>query len=110
VLRTWQGIRRQHTWSQEQAAPGQHRRDPPDGPGPPTTPLYRRGGPGHAAAGYAILTRRSELVHLDVADLIAVDQGLVATVWRRKTDPEGKDVQFVAVPYGKHLETCPVRA
>jgi len=110
LLRVWQGIRNQLTWSQEQAAPA-------------ATAEIRRmveACPDHLyigvrdkallLLGYALLTRRSELVHLDVEDLVLVEQGLVATVWRRKTDPEGKDVQLVAIPYGTHLVTCPVRA
>jgi integrase len=110
LLRVWRGIRRERTWSQRQAAPA-------------ATAEVRRmvqACPPHLyigvrdramlLLGYALLTRRSELVRLDIEDLVLVDQGLVVTVWRRKTDPEGKDVQLVAVPYGQHLETCPVRA
>jgi site-specific recombinase XerC len=48
---------------------------------------------------YVLATRRSELVALDVEDLVLVDQGLVAVVWRRKTDQERSDLDLVAVPY-----------
>jgi len=59
--------------------------------------------------GYVSLTA-SELVALDVEDLLPVDQGLVVVVPRRKPDPGGKDFRLVAVPYLEHRETCPVRA
>ena len=39
-----------------------------------------------------------------------VDQGLVAVVWRRKTDQERRDLDLVAVPYLRQPATCPVRA
>jgi hypothetical protein len=45
-----------------------------------------------------------------VEDLVLVDQGLVAVVWRRKTDQERRDLDLVAVPYLPQPATCPVRA
>jgi site-specific recombinase XerD len=59
--------------------------------------------------GFAGAFRRSELVGLDLADLEFGHDGLVVTVRRSKTDPEGKG-RRVGIPYGSHPETCPVRA
>jgi hypothetical protein len=59
--------------------------------------------------GYVLLTA-SELVALDVEDLVLVDQGLAVVVPRRKPDPGGKGFRVVAVPYLQRRETCPVRA
>lgn len=53
--------------------------------------------------------RRSELVALDIADIVDTREGLELTLRRSKTDQEGTGV-VVAVPYGSHPETCPVRA
>jgi site-specific recombinase XerD len=53
--------------------------------------------------------RRSELVALDVADIVDTKEGLELTLRRSKTDQEGAGM-VVAVPYGSHPETCPVRA
>jgi hypothetical protein len=50
------------------------------------------------------------LAALDVEHLVLVDQGLVAVVWRRKTDQERRDLDLVAVPYLPQPATCPVRA
>jgi hypothetical protein len=52
--------------------------------------------------GYVSLTA-SELITLDVEDLMLVDQGLAVVVPRRRPDPGGKNFRLVAVP-------CPVRA
>lgn len=59
--------------------------------------------------GVAMMGRRSELAALDIADLTEVDEGLVVTVRASKTDQDaiGADV---ALPYGGHPDTCPVRA
>lgn len=54
--------------------------------------------------GFAIGGRRSEIAHLNVADLVDVPEGLLATVRFGKT---GR--REVAIPYGQHLATCPVR-
>jgi site-specific recombinase XerD len=59
---------------------------------------------------YVLGTRRSELVALDVENLVVVDQGLVAVVWPRKTDQERCGLDLVAVPYLQQPATCPVRA
>jgi hypothetical protein len=59
--------------------------------------------------GYVSLTV-SELVALDVEDLVLVDQGLAVVVPRRRPDPGGSRFRVVAVPYLQQRETCPVRA
>lgn len=58
---------------------------------------------------YAGAFRRSELVALDVADLEEVEEGLIATIRRAKTDQEGRG-RRVGIPRGEHAETCPVQA
>lgn len=59
--------------------------------------------------GFAGALRRSELVALDVTDVTASDNGLLIMLRRSKTDQEGEG-RTVGIPYGSHLETCPVRA
>jgi integrase len=59
--------------------------------------------------GFAGALRRSELVRLRVEDVRVTDDGLVVTIPRSKTDPEGEG-QTVGIPYGSHPESCPVRA
>ncbi|MDQ6947871.1 MAG: site-specific integrase [Actinomycetota bacterium] len=58
--------------------------------------------------GFAAALRRSELVALDVADVAETAEGLVVTLRRSKTDPEGAG-RKIGVPYGSHPATCPVR-
>jgi site-specific recombinase XerD len=58
--------------------------------------------------GFAGAFRRSELVALTVNDLAFTREGLVVTLRRSKTDQEGQGRQ-IGIPYGSHLETCPVR-
>jgi site-specific recombinase XerD len=59
--------------------------------------------------GFAGGFRRSELVALDVEDLEETDHGLGVRLRRSKTDQEAEgDVK--GIPWGSHLETCPVRA
>jgi integrase len=59
--------------------------------------------------GFAMAARRSELVGLDVADLVERDAGLLVTIRRSKTDQEGAG-QEVALLAGSEHGTCPVRA
>ncbi len=59
--------------------------------------------------GFAGAFRRSELVSLDVADLQFTAEGLLITLRRSKTDQDGEGRQ-IAIPHGKHAETCAVRA
>lgn len=59
--------------------------------------------------GFAGAMRRSELVGLDVADVVETADGLVVTIRRSKTDQEGQG-RKVGIPYGSKLATCPVRS
>ncbi|MFD4788882.1 site-specific integrase [Streptomyces sp. NPDC058459] len=56
--------------------------------------------------GYATAARVSELVALDLADVPETEQGIEASVYRRKI----KAYTDAAVPYGSNPTTCPVRA
>ena len=58
--------------------------------------------------GFASALRRSELVALDVCELVETNDGLVVTVTRSKTDQEGEGRQ-IGLPYGSDPTTCPVR-
>lgn len=59
--------------------------------------------------GYAGAMRRSELVGLDVTDILVADEGLVVVVRKSKTDQLGAG-RKLGIPFGAHPETCPVRA
>ena len=59
--------------------------------------------------GFAGAMRRSELVGLDVADVVETTDGLVVTIRRSKTDQEGQG-RKIGIPYGSKLATCPVRS
>jgi site-specific recombinase XerD len=59
--------------------------------------------------GFAAALRRSELAGLDVEDICWVSEGMEVTIRRSKTDQEAEGA-VVAVPYGSHVETCPLRA
>jgi integrase len=59
--------------------------------------------------GFAGAMRRSELVGLDVADVVLTGDGLVVSIRRSKTDPEGAG-RKIGIPYGSRPQTCPVRA
>lgn len=59
--------------------------------------------------GFSGAFRRSELVNLNVEDIEIVKEGLTITIRKSKTDQDAKG-QKVGIPYGSHLETCPVRA
>ncbi|GIH97412.1 site-specific integrase [Planobispora siamensis] len=58
--------------------------------------------------GWAMMARRSELAGLDLGDVADVEQGLLVTVRRSKTDRAATG-RRVAVPYGSDPLTCPVR-
>jgi len=58
--------------------------------------------------GFAAALRRSELVAVDVADIAFVNEGLVVTLRKSKTDPEGQG-RKIGVPWG-HTAACPVKA
>lgn len=55
--------------------------------------------------GFAIAARRAELAGLRLRNIRDDDNGLLVDVRVSKTEP-----RTVAVPYGKHEQTCPVRA
>lgn len=59
--------------------------------------------------GFAGFLRRSELVALDVGDLVEVPEGLEVLVRRSQTDQQGVGA-VLPVPWGRHAATCPVRA
>jgi site-specific recombinase XerD len=59
--------------------------------------------------GFAGAFRRSELVALDVADVVESPDGLTITLKRSKTDQEGAG-RAVGIPFGSHRDTCPVQA
>ncbi|WP_406314546.1 tyrosine-type recombinase/integrase [Streptosporangium sp. NBC_01639] len=59
--------------------------------------------------GFALMGRRSELAALDCDHLTFPRQGLEVFIPMSKTDQDAAG-QTVAVPYGSHLFTCPVRS
>ena len=59
--------------------------------------------------GFAGALRRSELVGLQVEDVVEVAGGLRIRIRRGKTDQAGQGAE-IGLPRGRHLETCPVRA
>lgn len=110
VQRAWAGIRRQRTWTQQPAPEaGADQVRAMVAACPPNRYIGVRDR-ALLLLHYVLGSRRSELVALDVEDLVLVDQGLVAVVWRRKTDQERRDLDLVAVPYLPQPATCPVRA
>src|SRR6266567_4649985 len=58
--------------------------------------------------GFAGGFRRSELASIYKSDLSFSDRGLVINLRHSKTDQEGVGRE-VAIPFGEHKETCPVR-
>jgi integrase len=59
--------------------------------------------------GFAGGFRRSELSALAVEDIAEAPEGLIIKLRRSKVDQEGQGRE-VALPYGAHPDTCPVRA
>lgn len=59
--------------------------------------------------GWAGAMRRSEIVSLNVEDLTFTREGLVILLRKSKTDQAGES-QEIALPYGSHPLTCPVRS
>ena len=59
--------------------------------------------------GFAGAFRRSELCAMAVCDLSFSDSGLVINVPRSKADQEQAGDK-VAIPFGEHEETCPIKA
>lgn len=58
--------------------------------------------------GFAMMGRRSEVAALDIGDLMMTADGLQVTVRLSKTDRDALGAT-VAIPYGSHRDTCPVR-
>jgi site-specific recombinase XerD len=58
--------------------------------------------------GFAGAFRRSELVALDVDDVVENGDGLIVTIRRSKTDQDGQGAS-IGLPYGSDPSTCPVR-
>ncbi|WP_019634529.1 tyrosine-type recombinase/integrase [Actinomadura atramentaria] len=58
--------------------------------------------------GLALAARASEVRNLRVGDVRFTEHGLSVRIAASKTDQDGRGVD-VPVPYGAHLETCPVR-
>ena len=108
VVSTWQGIKRTH---------GTHR----EGKAPTlaadlrlmvaalTTGAKSTRDKALLLLGFAGAFRRSELVALDVADLLFVSEGLEVTIKRSKTDQEGQGT-IKAIAYAPEAAVCPVRA
>lgn len=59
--------------------------------------------------GFAGAFRRSELVSISMEDIEETEEGLTIALRHSKTDQHGEG-QEVSIPYGSHLESCPVRA
>jgi site-specific recombinase XerD len=59
--------------------------------------------------GFAGAFRRSELVALDVDDLVFSNQGITVTIRKSKTDQQGAG-ELRGIPRGQFAATCPVRA
>lgn len=59
--------------------------------------------------GFAGAFRRSELCAMTVSDLCFSASGLVITLPRSKADQE-RAGDKVAIPFGEHEETCPIKA
>ena len=59
--------------------------------------------------GFAGALRRSELVALQVEDVMATAEGLRVRIRRGKTDRAGEGAEL-GLPRGRHVETCPTRA
>jgi integrase len=59
--------------------------------------------------GFAGALRRSEIVALDVTDIVQKADGLRIRIRRSKTDREAAGAE-IGIPRGQHAVTCPVRA
>jgi len=59
--------------------------------------------------GWACAMRRSELVALDFEDVQIIDEGLVVTIRRSKTDQTGEGYKL-GIPHGQDPSFCPVAA
>lgn len=59
--------------------------------------------------GFAGAMRRSELVGLDIRDVVDSEDGLVVNIRRSKTDQFGSG-RKIGIPFGSTPLTCPIRA
>ena len=122
VVAVWEGIRRTHGAPPEQAKPL----------GPPdlwevldVCPIERRwksaGRPSEPdfaglrdrallLIGFVGALRRSELVGLDVDDVVAHPNGVVLSIGRSKTNQLGVEPELVVLPRVERAAHCPVRA
>lgn len=108
VTATWKGIRRTFGTAQNQKAPARTQEVRAmvatlgDGPGGARDRAL-------LLIGFAGALRRSELVALDVDDVLEREDGLVVTIRKSKTDQDGAGEQL-GLPFGSDPATCPVRA
>ncbi|MFI6597177.1 tyrosine-type recombinase/integrase [Nonomuraea sp. NPDC050536] len=58
--------------------------------------------------GFALMGRRSEITEVEIGDLAVTDDGLEVFIPLSKTDQDAHG-DTVAIPYGSHPDTCPVR-
>ena len=120
VIAVWEGIRRTHASRPEQATPLM----PPQLwdviDACPTTRTFKTSGrpdEPHLTGlrdralllvGFVAALRRSELVALDVTDLVAHPNGLVIQLARSKTNQRGDTDEIVVLPRGTNPRRCPV--
>lgn len=116
LMRIWRGIVREKSRRQDKAEPLMASdlrliiqnlpRDPDTGELTPASLRDRA----LLLTGWAGALRRSELVGLTTEDVEFVSgQGLNVFVRQSKTDQEGEGL-IKGIPYGDHVETCPVTA
>lgn len=74
---------------------------------PPDTPVGLRDR-ALLVLGFALMGRRSEISDVDIGDLTVTGEGLAVYVPVSKTDQDAHG-ETVAIPYGSHPDTCPVR-
>jgi site-specific recombinase XerD len=61
--------------------------------------------------GFSAGSRRNELASiLEIRDLNFTNQGMTISIRHDKTNPFGSDPRTIAIPFGEHQETCPVKA
>ena len=107
VRRVWRGIKRKHGSAQRQVSPISPKQLKRMIRTLPKTLAGKRD-KALLVIGFAGAFRRSELVGLDVDDITVIEDGLVVTIRRSKTDQEGEGRQ-IGIPRG-HGCYCPVTA
>jgi site-specific recombinase XerD len=61
--------------------------------------------------GFSAGSRRNELASvMQIRDLVFTDQGMTVSIRHDKTNPLGDHPRTIAIPFGEHEETCPVKA